>query len=230
MNGWLETVARLLDQNAWVAPVLCLAAGVVTSFTPCSLSTIPMVLTYVGATAKDDPKRAFSVSLVMALGMACTFGVFGSLASAIGHVMHHAGEWWNILLGILMVLMALQTWGVIHIIPHVHMEGERKKKGYAGAFITGALGGVFASHCATPVMVALLAMVAKADRGAWWGIFLMILYAVGHSVLMVVAGTAYSSAETLIEDPRYLKLGRYLRIALGFVILIVGLVILLFRE
>lgn len=230
MNEWLEMIARLLDQNMWVAPLLCLAAGVITSFTPCSLSTIPMVLTYVGATAKEDTGRAFSVSLTMAFGMACTFGVFGSAASALGHVMHHAGEWWSILLGILMILMALQTWGVIHIIPHVHLEGDRKKKGYAGAFFTGALGGVFASHCATPVMIALLAMVARADRGAWWGVFLMVLYAAGHSVLMVAAGTAYSSMGAFIEDPRYVKAGNILRIVLGFVILAVGLVIIMFRE
>lgn len=230
MNEWLETIAHLLDQNMWVAPVLCLAAGVITSFTPCSLSTLPMVLTYVGATAKEDPRRAFSVSLTMACGMACTFGIFGSVASAIGHMMHHAGEWWSILLGLLMILMALQTWGVIHIIPHVHLEGSRKTKGYLGAFLTGALGGVFASHCATPVMIALLAMVARADRGAWWGIFLMILYAAGHSVLMVAAGTAYSSMEKVMEDPRYVRAGNILRIVLGCLILAVGLVIILFRD
>ena len=89
MNEWLETIARLLTQNIWAAPVLCLAAGVITSFTPCSLSTIPMVLTYVGAAAKENTRRAFTVSLTMALGMACTLGVFGSIASAIGHFMHH---------------------------------------------------------------------------------------------------------------------------------------------
>lgn len=230
MNEWLETIARLLNQNVWIAPMLCLAAGVITSFTPCSLSTIPMVLTYVGATAKENLGRAFSISLTMALGMACTFGVFGSIASAIGHVMHHAGEWWSILLGILMILMALQTWGVIHIVPHVHLEGDNKKKGYIGAFLTGALGGVFASHCATPVMIALLAMVAKADKGTLWGIFLMILYAVGHSVLMVAAGTAYSSMEAIINNEKYLRAGNILKTVLGFVILAVGLVIIFFRE
>lgn len=230
MNEWLETIARLLNQNVWIAPVLCLAAGVITSFTPCSLSTIPMVLTYVGATAKENLGRAFSISLTMALGMACTFGVFGSIASAIGHVMHHAGEWWSILLGILMILMALQTWGIIHIVPHVHLEGDNKKKGYIGAFLTGALGGVFASHCATPVMIALLAMVAKADKGTLWGIFLMILYAVGHSILMVAAGTAYSSMEAIINNEKYLRAGNILKTVLGFVILAVGLVIIFFRE
>lgn len=230
MNEWLETIAQLLNQNMWIAPVLCLAAGVITSFTPCSLSTIPMVLTYVGATAKENLGRAFSISLTMALGMACTFGVFGSIASAIGHVMHHAGEWWSILLGVLMILMALQTWGVIHIVPHIHLEGDRKKKGYIGAFFTGALGGVFASHCATPVMIALLAMVAKADKGALWGIFLMILYAVGHSVLMVAAGTAYSSMEAMINNEKYLRAGDIMKTVLGFVILAVGLVIIIFRD
>ena len=83
-------------------------------------------------------------------------------------------------MGILMILMALQVFGVISLIPHIHMSEHMTKKGYIGAFFTGALGGVFASHCAIPVMVALLALVAELGQNAWWGVLLMVLYAVGH--------------------------------------------------
>ena len=47
MNVWLETLTGLMRDNLWFAPVLSLAAGVVTSFTPCSLSAVPMILAYV---------------------------------------------------------------------------------------------------------------------------------------------------------------------------------------
>ena len=60
--------------------------------------------------------------------------------------MHEAGHWWTALMGVLMILMALQVFGAVNIIPHIHMSEKMTKKGYAGAFLTGAVGGVFASH------------------------------------------------------------------------------------
>ena len=53
--------------------------------------------------------------------------------------------------------------------------GPDDQKRICGSLLTGALSGVFASHCAVPVMVALLALVAELGRNAWWGILLMVL-------------------------------------------------------
>lgn len=238
MNVWLEALTELMRENLWFAPLLSLAAGIVTSFTPCSLSAVPMVLAYVGA-ASDNKKRAFRLSAVMALGMAAAFAVFGSVASAIGHAMHEMGHWWHVLLGILMVIMALQVWGVIHLLPgdehedcghdedcECHSHGKKKfikGTGYGGAFLTGALGGVFASHCATPVMLALLTMVLEAGRGLWWGILLMVLYALGHSVLLLAAGTSYGAVEEVMNRPGSKKLGKILRVAVGILIFAIGI-------
>lgn len=155
---------------------------------------------------------------------------FGSLASVIGHVMHDAGHWWSVFLGVLMILMALQIWDVIHIIPHIHMDQNMSRKGYIGAFLIGMLNGVFASHCATPVMIALLAMVAKADGSMIWGIFLMALYAIGHSILLVAAGTSYSAVQAVIDNPKYASFSKALRILMGAVILLIGIFILFAED
>lgn len=228
MDGILDMLVQLMSDNLWAAPLLSLAAGLVTSFTPCSLATVPMLLACVGATSANQ-KKAFRLSLTMALGMAVTFGVFGSVASAIGHFMHEAGHWWTALMGILMILMSLQVFGLINIIPHLHVSEKMTKKGYAGAFVTGAVGGVFASHCAVPVMVALLALVAEAGKNIWWGIFLMVLYAVGHSILLLLTGIGYSYVEKGISNPACASAAKWLRRILGVIILGVGL-ILLFAE
>ena len=228
MSERLDTLARIMADNLWAAPVLSLLAGIITSFTPCSLASVPMLLACVGA-SKARPKKAFRLSVSMAFGMAVTFGVFGSVASAIGHHMHEAGHWWAVLMGILMILMALQVFGVINVIPHVHVNEATTKKGYAGAFLTGALGGLFASHCAIPVMVALLALVAELGKNAWWGVLLMILYAAGHSILLIAAGTGYSYVEKMIQNPRCEAVSVWLRRILGVIILAVG-ILLIFGE
>ena len=149
MNGILETITNCMAASFWAAPLLALVAGIITSFTPCSLATVPMLLTCVGA-SKASPGKAFRLSLAMAAGMAVTFGVFGSVASAIGHHMHEAGHWWAVLMGILMVLMALQVFGVVNVIPHIHFDEHTMKRGYAGAFLTGApgYGGASCTCCA----------------------------------------------------------------------------------
>lgn len=220
----------MIADHSWLAPVLCILAGVVTSLTPCSLATVPSVLAYVGASSKADTGKALRLSLVMALGMAATFGIFGSVASAIGHAFHDAGHWWSILLGVLMILMALQIWDVIHLIPHVHMEGNPSLKGYTGAFLVGMLNGLFASHCATPVMIALLAMVARMGGSMPWAILLMALYAAGHSVLLVAAGTSYSAVERFLENPNYGKVGAFLKMLLGAVIFVIGILLFFVKE
>lgn len=227
MSGILEALTQMMRDNLWAAPVFSLLAGIVTSFTPCSLSAVPMVLTYVGA-AGADRKKTLRLSLTMALGMAVTFGIFGSVASAVGHYMHEAGHWWAALMGILMILMALQVFGIVNIIPHVHMKNTGGK-GYAGAFFCGALGGLFASHCAVPVMIALLALVAELGSSAWWGIFLMVLYAAGHSILLVAAGMSCGYLEERMADPGLGAASRWLRRILGVLILALGL-LLIFGE
>lgn len=226
VSDWIHILEEIMRQNLWVAPLLSLAAGIISSLTPCSLASIPMILAYVGATSAT-PKKAFRLSLAMALGMAVTFGIFGSVASAIGHMMHEAGHWWKAVMGILMILMALQIWEVIHIIPHIHMTEKVSRRGYTGAFLTGALSGLFASHCAVPVMVALLALAAEVSRGIGWGILLMVCYAVGHSILLLLAGTGYGYVEQMMKDPRLGAVNKWLRIILGVIILAVGLVMLL---
>ena len=228
MTEIINTLTELMTENLWAAPLLSLAAGILTSFTPCSLASVPMLLACVGA-VNADRKKAVRLSLSMAAGMAVTFGIFGSAASFIGHLLHEAEHWWTFLMGILMIFMSLQVFGIVNIIPHIHMSEHMTKKGYAGAFLTGAVGGVFASHCAIPVMVALLALVARLGRNAWWGVFLMVLYALGHSVLLVGTGIGYSYVDRLIKNPAYASVGVWLRRILGILILLFGL-LLIFAE
>ena len=58
-------------------------------FTPCSLSTIPLIIGYVGGTGAQETKKAFKLSLVFALGMAITFTTLGAIAALIGRIMRN---------------------------------------------------------------------------------------------------------------------------------------------
>ena len=218
---WLEQIGRVIGQNAWLAPLLALLAGVLTSFTPCALSSIPLVVAYVGGIGVE-PKKAFRLSLVFALGAAITFTVLGVVAASVGQLLGTGAKWWYIVLGVLMVLMALQTWGVINLIPSTYLTGRNTRRGYAGALITGILGGIFSSPCATPVLIALLA-IAAGQGNILWGALLMLFYGVGHGILAVAAGSSIGMVNQLMKSERYGALSRALKIATGVLILLIGL-------
>jgi len=226
INTALENLSLLIGANRWLAPVLSILAGALTSVTPCSLSSIPLVIAFVGGTGRKNPATAFRFSLVFALGMAITFTTLGVLASLLGKLFNFGtGGWWYLVLGALMIAMALQTWGIITIIPASYAQGKNTKRGYVGAFLTGILGGLFSSPCATPVLIALLALVAR-ESNPLWGILLLLLYSVGHSVLVIVTGTFMGFAKKLTQNSRYGIFAHAVNILLGSGILIAGLYLL----
>lgn len=221
INTWLNQISAQIGQNMWLAPLLALLAGVLTSFTPCSLSSIPLVIAYVGGVGVE-PKKALRLSLVFALGAAITFTVLGVVAASVGQLLGTGAKWWYIVLGILMVLMALQTWEVLNIIPSTYLAGKSKRRGYIGALITGMLGGLFSSPCATPVLIALLA-IAAGSGNLLWGALLMLVYGVGHGALAVLAGSSIGAVNKLMQSERYGAFSRILKILTGVLILIIGL-------
>ena len=221
IDAWLEQIGQLIGQSLWLAPLLALLAGVLTSFTPCALSSIPLVIAYVGGTGVE-PKKAAKLSLVFAIGSAVTFTVLGVVAASIGYLIGVGAKWWYLVLGALMVLMALQTWGIVNLVPSTYLTGRSKRRGYLGALLTGMLGGLFSSPCATPVLVALLA-VAAGSGSLFRGTMLLLLYGVGHGALAVLAGSSIGTVNKLTQSERYGVLSRVLKIALGVLILLIGL-------
>lgn len=210
--------------------------------------------------SKNDTKKAFRLSLTMAGGLALTFLIFGSLASVLGHYLHEIGAWWYGILGAIMVLMALQIWGVIRILPnhpHDHGTGEghgehgcechdhhhhheeehhhpvdcqertdnatavksNKRISWCAACRNGEWSGGFSLFYTGDDRVACDGGSGREDG---LGIFLMVMFAIGHSVLLVTAGTSYSVVERWMYDPKYEKISKTLRTVMGVLILLIG--------
>lgn len=221
IDQWLDSLSRLITESFWLAPLIAVLAGVLTSFTPCSLSTIPLVMGYVGGTKQRDTKRSFFLSATFALGMAVTYTSLGVIASILGGMIGAASGWWYIVLGVLMALLALQTYGIFNFIPSTYLVSKNKKRGFIGAFLAGILGGVFSSPCSTPVLVALLAIVAGSGS-ILWGTLLLLLYSIGHGTLTVIAGTSVGFVQKLSASEKYGKLSKALNIVLGTLLLLIA--------
>ena len=222
MTALLDGLADMIERSGYIATLLALIAGALTSFTPCSLSSIPLIVGFVGGAGQGNTGRALRLSLTFALGSAVTFTALGVIASLAGRLIGTSATWWYIVLGVLMVLMALQTWEIFEIIPSSYLLSKNKRRGYAGALLAGILGGVFSSPCSTPVLIALLAIVA--GKGSiLWGILLLLLYSVGHGILAVVAGTSVGFVQKLTTSGKYGRLSAILKGVMGALILGIGL-------
>lgn len=219
---WLTRIAEIIEVNMWIAPLLALLAGVLTSVTPCSLSSVPLIIGYVGGVGERNTKKAFAYSAVFALGTAVTFVALGIIATSAGKLMGTSSPVWYMILGVLMVLMALQTWEIFNFIPSVNLISKSKRRGFVGAFLAGILGGIFSSPCSTPVLIALLAIVAG-EGNLLWGILLMLLYSIGHSALVMVAGTSVGFVQKINSSEKYNKAATITKAAMGTAILLIGL-------
>lgn len=217
LDSLLESLSTLLSGP--FAAFAALLAGIITSITPCSLSQIPLVLGYVGKEA--SPGKALRLSLVYAAGSAVTFTAFGSVAAILGNLVGSAFSWWYIILGLLMVLMALQMWGIINIVPSTYLAAKNRKRGYLGALIAGVIGGIFSSPCSTPMLIALIALVA-AEQNLVRGILLMLLYSIGCTFLAVVLGASPAMLTKLGKKEGFRKTAKVLNYLLGALVLLIG--------
>ena len=220
MEAVVANFAQMLSQNIWLAFIMALVAGLISSFSPCVLSAMPLVIGYVGGYAGDDKRRAFKYSLLFCLGLAATFTALGAASAILGRFMLGTGKWWYLILGLIMLVMALQMLGIFNIMPQT-CKVPAERKGLAGAFVLGILGGVLSSPCATPVLAAILAFVAG-QGNILLGIGLLAAYSIGHCALLLIAGTSVGFVQKLAASPGTEKWGKILKVFFGILILMLS--------
>ena len=93
----------------------------------------------------------------------------------------------------------------------------------AGALIMGLLFGVVSAPCAAPILVVLLTYLAGTGASVAYGALLLLTYALGHSVLILIAGTSMGLARKLIESQGFNRATDLLRRGAGLVIIGVGI-------
>lgn len=220
IDNLLQNLSTLLADNMWLGLAVALLAGILTSFTPCCLSSIPLVIGYVGGYT-DNKKKAFFYSLMFCIGMAVTFTVIGITAAIIGRLFLGVMMYWYLILAVLMTLMALQIWEIINVLPQ-NCGYKSQKKGVFGAISLGALGALFSSPCSTPVLVAILAVVST-GQSLIMGALMLLLYSVGHSVLLILAGTSVGWVHEISRSEKFQKTSKIIRFIMGVLIFALAL-------
>lgn len=177
-----------------------LLAGIASSVSPCTIAAVPLVVGYVGGYADGSRRRAIAYSAAFALGMALAFTAIGLAVALAGAIFLPAGSFWR------WVLIGLALAAGASLLSGKGLPGLGKSqcgatapqtrhwRGSFGAFATGALSGFVFAPCATPVMVGILALIGN-QQDALFGTGLMFLYSLGHSSLLLAAGSSVGFAQ-----------------------------------
>ncbi|MEG1008676.1 MAG: cytochrome c biogenesis protein CcdA [Clostridia bacterium] len=148
------------------------------------------------------------------------------MSVVVGEKLKVFGSFWYLILAVILLYVTLQLFGVItHKHNHDHCHKPVLKKGPLGAFFLGILGGIFDSPCSTPALAVIVTYIST-QGNIWLGALLMLVYSIGHSVIIVIAGTSLELVNKLSESEKYLKIGKVLKVIFGIITLILALYLL----
>jgi cytochrome c biogenesis protein CcdA len=194
---------------------------VISSASPCVLATIPLVIGFVGGYSDGDRCKAFRYSLAFILGLSLTFTAFGAAAGLLGTMFGTLGGRWYVAAGGVALVMGGQMLGLYQISFPVKRDFKPKRGGMFGAFLLGLFFGVVSSPCATPVLVVLLTFVATKGQ-VLYGVTLLFVYAVGHCLLMLAAGTFTGFIESFVKARGVANFSLWAKRVSGAVVVLVG--------
>lgn len=218
-----ETIPTVVGQRSLLALVIVFIGGLVTSISPCILSMVPLLVSYIGGYGEGPRTRGFLLSLSFVSGLALTFAILGFIAAYFGRVFGQVGTVWYYILAAVAIIMGLQLLGVLTFNLPGLKEIPLKKAGPGGAMVMGMLFGLVASPCATPVLAVIITY-AAVQAEPFYGSGLLFIYGLGHGMPLLATGTFTGMARNLPKINRYTN---YLSYFSGVVLIILGLILLI---
>lgn len=216
----LADVGELLSGSWPIAILVALVAGVLSSFSPCVLASVSLVVGYVGGYSGGNRRKAVAYSALFCLGLILTFTALGYMAASFGRLMSGVGRGWYLTLGAGM--LALGLWIAVGARgPAVSCRLPKLGGGPMAALAMGGVAGLVSSPCATPALAAILGLVAGTGSPAY-GALLLATYAVGHSALVFLAGCSIGFVQTLSASAKVAKLSRLSTLAVGALVALGG--------
>ncbi len=222
LDGWIANAAAIVQSSPWLAPLVVFAGGLLTASNPCVLAMIPLMIAFVtGDKRIDSPARAFAFSLLFVLGLVAMFTAMGVFAALVGRMFGDVSAIWNWIVAGVCLLMGLHLLGAFTL-PLPQIDAHPRIQGALGAFVLGLLFGIVSAPCAAPILIVLLTTIAGSGSSAVYGGLLLAIYALGHCVLILIAGTSVGAAKKIIANRNLTRTTNLLRRAAGVLIILVG--------
>jgi cytochrome c-type biogenesis protein len=212
----LESLKATLEQASLASIAIGVLAGFLFSFNPVALAAIPVSLGYV--TKAREPRQAITFGGMFILGLIVTHVLLGLIVSLGGQwVQGVLGREWAWVLGPLLIVLGLMWPGWIKVpLPSIPLRARRAATAW-GAFGLAVPFSVALCPFCTPALVILLG-VAAGVGSPLFGSLLLLAFALGRAVPIIIGAVAVGWLQSLRRLARYQKVFE----AIGGVVLILA--------
>jgi cytochrome c-type biogenesis protein len=220
----------LLTINEWIAGGTAIAAlgcflwGMVSVlFSPCHLASIPLIVAYVGGQEQLlKPRQAAHYSVAFTLGLFITIALIGIICALLGRMLGDVSNYWQILVGLLLIWVALGMLGVQKFSMSGSLLYRLNLRGITGAFGLGLAYGVLSGSCTFGFIAPILAIITIQQRIAT-GILFILLFGIGHCIPIVIAGSSTAAVKKVLENSQWQGAANWFQKGAGVVISILAL-------
>ena len=147
-------------------------------FSPCHLASIPLIVAYVGGQERVlQPRQAAYYSLTFTSGLFITIALIGVISALLGRMLGDIGNYWQILVGVILIWVALGMLGVEKFSMSGSLLYRLKLKGLFGALVLGLAYGVLSGSCTFGFIAPILAIISV-QKEVSTGLLLILLFAV----------------------------------------------------
>jgi len=194
INNWMVS-------GSYIAALGCFLWGVISVlFSLCHLASIPLIIAYVGGQQRVlSAKQAGSYAVLFALGLFITIAVVGIVCALLGRMLGDIGNYWQIVIGLMLIWLALGMFGIEKCTIFGSLLYRLNFKGLFGAFALGLAYGVLSGSCTFGFIAPILAIITI-QKKLIAGILFIVLFAVGHCLPIVVAGSSTAAVRRLMEN------------------------------
>lgn len=211
---------------------LAFLAGLASFLSPCVFSLVPAYIGYLGGRAaggevtENNRLITFTHGLAFVLGFSLVFVTVGVLASTLGRLLFDLRFFLSKVGGVIVILFGLHMIGVFRI-PFLEYDTRvQKVPDRKWGYLSSALMGVFFSAgwapCVGPVLGAILTLAFNGGSIST-GVSLLSAYSAGLAVPFLIA--ALGVGWVTITLRKYGKVMHYVEIAMGVVLVILGIML-----
>jgi len=195
----------LLTINSWMmggfalAVIGCFLWGLVSVlFSPCHLASIPLMVGYVaGQNTLIEGRQAAGYAALFSAGLFVSIALVGIVCSLLGRMLGDISPLWGIPIGGLFIWLGLSLMGVsVCKLPSGNM-GRLTIRGYTGALVLGLAYGILSGACTFGFVAPILAVITVQEQIAR-GLSLILFFALGHCLPIVIAGSSAALAQRLL--------------------------------
>lgn len=225
----METLFTTLTHAVEGSPALALTAAVLWGIlsivlSPCHLSSIPLIVGFIGQQGPVSTRRTFAISSLFAGGILITIAAVGAVTAAAGRMMGDVGRYGNYFVAAIFFLVGLYLLDIIALPWSGPGQIGMKRKGLPAAFILGLIFGIAIGPCTFAYMAPMLAVTFRvASTALLYGIVLLLAYGVGHCSVIIIAGTSTGLVQRYLNWNEKSKGAVILKRICGVLVLLAGL-------